>query len=246
VEKSLIQAYEGVAEKLGEYQGEEFALITSPRGTNEDNYVAQKFTRAVMGSNNIDVSSNLMPELKTVLGDVTGVQAATNPVMELENSKGFLVVSSNITEEQNVVAIPIKKAVKNGASLIVIDPRETELTRYSNLWLRPRPGTEVALIGGILKVIVDESLDDHQFLASRAEGLREFKNSLWEFDIIAVSDMTEVSHQDIREAARIFAKSRPASVLYSLETVPPELRDACVRGVINLAMVTGNVGKSSS
>lgn len=245
-ESTIVDALDQVASRLKEHKGNEFALIASPRGTNEDNYIAQKFARAVMSSNNIDISSNLRPELTPALGDMLGSRAATNSIWELEGSKCFLVVSSNITEEQNVAAIPIKKAVKNGAALIVVDPRETELTRFATVWLRPRPGAETALIGGILRTIVDESLDDHQFLADRCEGVRELKNSLWAFDLIRVSEITAIPQTEIQEAARIFANNGPAAILYALETLAPELRDACVRGLINLALVTGNVGKPSS
>ena len=96
----------------------------------------------------MDVSSNLRPELVPPLGDLLGYPAATNSIWELENSSCFLVVSSNMTEEQNVVAVPIKKALKGGATLIVIDQRETELASHAQIWLRPRPGSEAALIGG--------------------------------------------------------------------------------------------------
>ena len=163
-------ALDYVAERLGRYKGDQYGLLASSRGTNEDSYVAQKFARAVMGSNNVDVSFNLRPELVRPLGEMLGYQAATNSIWELEDAKCFVVVSSNMTEEQNVAAVPIKKAARAGTPLVVIDQRETELTRYASVWLRPRPGTETALIGGILRVIVDESLDDHEFLADRCEG----------------------------------------------------------------------------
>ena len=245
-ESSVEEALDSVAERLQGYKGEQFALIASPRGTNEDSYVAQKFSRAVMGSNNVDISSNLRPELVRPLGEILGYQAATNPIWQLTSSKCFLVVSSNITEEQNVAAVPIKMAVREGSSLIVIDPRETELTRYASVWLRPRPGSETALIGGMLRVILEESLDDHDFLIDRCEGLKELRNSQWAFDLIKVSALTGVPQAQIQEAARLFAQRGPSAILYALETVPPSLRDSCVRGLVNLALVTGNVGKPSA
>ena len=245
-ETSMVEAVDLVAERLAKYEGDRFALIASPRGTNEDNYIAQKFARAVMSSNNVDVSSNLRPELTPPLGDMLGYQAATNRIWELEQSKCFLVVSSNLTEEQNVVGVPIKKAVNARASLIVIDPRETELTRYADIWLRPKPGSETALIGGMLRVIIDESLDDHRFLADRCEGVQELKNSLARFDLIRVSAITAIPQDRIQQAARLFAGSGPCSVLYGLETLAAQLRDACVRALVNLALVTGNVGKPSA
>jgi formate dehydrogenase alpha subunit len=245
-EASSATALDLVAERLSQYKGDAFAILTSPRGTNEDAYIAQKFARAVMGTNNVNVSSNTRPELFPPLGDMLGVPAGTNSIWELEHSKCFLLVSSNITEEQNVAAVPIKMAVKGGASLIVIDPRETELTRYASIWLRPLPGTEAALIGGMIRVIVDESLDDHDFVADRCENFKGLRDSLWEFDLIKVSALTAIPQEDIQKAARLLAASGPCAFLYALETLAPELRDACVRAMVNLALVTGNVGKPSA
>ena len=240
------EALSFVAERLRGYRGDEYALIASPRGTNEDNYVAQKFARSVMATNNVDLSSNVRPELVKPLGRMLGLEAATNPIWELDNAGSVLVVSSNVTEEQNVAAVPVKRAARNGAKIIVIDQRETELTRYASLWLRPRPGSEAALIGGMLRVIVDESLDDHDFIADRCDGEREFKNSLWNLDLLKVELVTGIPREDIQDAARMFATTKPGAILYALETVEAEIREPCVTGLVNLALVTGNVGRPSS
>ena len=245
-ETTAIAALDQAAERLSQYKGDQFALLASPRGTNEDNYIAQKFARTVMGTNNVDVWSNTRPELMPPLEEMLGAQAATNPIWDLEGAKCFLVVSSNVTEEQNVVAVPIKKAVGNGASLIVIDPRETELTRYATRWLRPVPGSETALIGGMLRVIVDESLDDHDFLGDRCEDAKLLRDSLWQFDLLKVSALTSIPQAEIQEAARLLATSNPCAFLYALETLEPEQRDSCVRAIINLALITGNVGRPST
>ena len=245
-ETTWLDAVDVVADRLAQYKGDQYALVASPRGTNETNYLAQKFARTVMGTNNVDVSSNLRPELTPALGEMLGHPAATNSIWELEQSNCILVVSSNVTEEQNVVAVPVKKAVKNGAKLIVIDQRETELTRYATTWLRPKPGTETALIGGMLRVIMDESLDDHEFVADRCENMADLRNSLWKFDLIKVAEITALEQSEIQEAARIFAAGSPCSVLYGLETVALDLRDACVRALVNLALTTGNVGRPST
>ena len=245
-EASWHDALDAVAERLAPYRGDQFALIASPRGTNEDNYVAQKFARTVMASNNVDTSANVRPELVAPLEELLGYPAATNSIWELEHSSGFLVVSSNVTEEQNVVAVPIKKAVKRGAALIVIDQRETELTRYARMWLRPKPGTEAALIGGMLRVIIDESLDDHEFLATSCENVDDLTNALWDFDLLKVERVTGISPDQIQAAARLFASTRPAAILYALDTLPAQLREDCVRALVNLALTTGNLGKPSS
>lgn len=244
-EASWDEALDYLAERLPKHKGK-YALIASPRGINEEAYLAQKFARVVMGTNNVDLSSNLRPELTAPLGEMLGHQAATNPIWELERSKGFLVVSSNMTEEQNVVALPIKKAARAGAALIVIDQRETELTRYASLWLRPRPGSETALVGGMLRVIVDESLADAQFVGDRTSGADALRAAVAAFDLAKVEAATGIPQAKIQDAARRFAKAKPAAILYALETLPAAMRGDCVRALVNLALATGNVGKPSA
>ena len=245
-EVSWPDALDFAAERLARHKGDRYAIVVSPRGTNEDNYVAQKFARAVMGSNNVDVSSNLRPELTAPLRDMLGRPAATNPIWDLEQSKTLLVVGSNMTEEQNVIGVPIKKAVQAGATLIVIDQRETELARHAKVWLRPLPGSETALIGGMLKVISDEALGDHEFQRDSCDNLSEFKNSLWAFDMLKVERATGLSQDEIRVAARLFARTGPGAILYALETLAPELREDCVKALANLALITGNLGAPST
>ena len=244
-ESTILKAIDFTSGKLSQYSGTEFALIASQRGTNEDNYIAQKFSRVAMKSNNVNLSSNIRTDLITPLQKMLGFHAATNPIWDLESSKCFVIVSSNLTEEQNVVGVPIKKALKNGASLVVIDQRETEMTRFADLWIKPAPGSESMLIGGIIKVIFEESLDDHDFLLERCDNLKAFKDSLWAFDLVKVSTLTSVPAEDIRQAARMIASKGPASFLYALETLEPEYREYCTKAIINLALVTGNVGKPS-
>jgi predicted molibdopterin-dependent oxidoreductase YjgC len=242
------EALDLVAERLDEYKNGQYALIASPRATNEDAYIAQKFARAVMGTNNVDTASNTRPAMLTPLMDQLGYGAATNSIWELENSKRFLVVSSNMTEEQNVAAVPIKKAVlHDGATLIVIDQRETELARHAKVWLRPKPGSEAALIGGMIRAIWDQSLDDHDYLSRYVEDVQAFRNSIiQEFDLARVERLTGVAQDEIRTAAMSFAEEKPGAILYGLETLPVDLHEACSKALVNLALVTGNVGRASS
>ena len=113
-----------------------------------------------MGTGNVDLSVDHRSELVEPLARRLGAPAATGTLAELENAGCVLVVNANVTEEHNVAAIPIKKAHKAGGKLIVIDTREVELSRYADLWLRPYPGTERALVGGMLRVILDEGLQE--------------------------------------------------------------------------------------
>ena len=244
-EASWEEALALVAEQFAKYKGDQFAAIGSYRGTNEENYLLQKFTRVVMETNNVDHSSNLKPEMVEPLGKALGYLAATNPIWDLEDAKCILTVGTNTTEEHNVVAVPVKRAVKNCAKLIVIDSREVELTRYSTTWIRPRPGTDAIVLGGMLKVIVDEVLEDQIFLRDKCENLDAFKHSIWQFDLNKVEEITGVSQDEIRQAARIFAENSPAAIVYSLDTVPQLQRVDCVNAMVDLALLTGNIGKAN-
>ena len=239
------EALDFLSEKLEKYTNNDYALIGSSRGTNEDNYTAQKFARRVMKSNNINVSSNSRPSLVSALENAIGDDAATNTIWNLLNSEVILLVSSNITEEQNVASVPIKQAIAKGAKLIVIDQRETELTRYATKWIRPLVNSESNLIGGILRSILDQSLEDHDFATENCEGYDEFRNSLWNFDLVKVSEQTGIAQEEIVEIAQIFGKSESSSILYGLETVSNEHLDSTVKSLVNLSLVTGNIENKS-
>ncbi len=235
-----------IAEKLTYYKGHSFAALGSEKGTNEENYLLQKLVRSGMGTNNVDYSSNLKPEMIEPLMDALGYQAATESIWDLEKSECILVLGTNVTEEQNVAAVPIKRAVQNGSNLIVIDPREVELTRYASIWLRPKPGTDAIVVAGLLRVIVDEVLEDEQFLKDNCENLDSLKNSLWRFDLNKVEDVTGIAKDDIRNAARMFAGSGAASIIYALDTVSRAQYRDCASAVVNLALITGNMGKQGA
>ena len=196
-----------------------------------------------MGTNNVDHSSNTRPEMAQPLEESLGYQAATNPIWDLENAGCILTMGTNATEEHNVAAVPVKRAVRNGAKLIVIDPREVELTRYATMWVRPLPGTDAVLVGGMLRVIMDEVLEDEDFLRDSCEDVDALKNSLWRFDLKKVAEATGISEEEIREVARTFAQNGPAAILYALDTVAASSRVDLVKALSNLALMTGNIGK---
>ena len=107
-----------------------------------------------------------------------GLSGSTNNITSLEKSKNFLVVNGNPTEEQNVLAVPLKKSVRNGSDLVVIDSRQTELTRLATLWLNPKPGTEILLVSAISRVIIDESLENQEFIINNVNGIEDYKRNM--------------------------------------------------------------------
>ena len=241
------EALDLIAERLPAYKGDSFAMLVSPRATNEEAYLAQKFTRSVMETNNVDVVSNSRSEQVLPLGESLGIMAATGTIQDLEHAGCVLVVNSNMTEEHNVAAIPLKKAHRAGTlKLVVIDTREVELTRYADHWLRPYPGTEPLLVAGILRVIMDEALEDKEFVAASCDGWDALSHELGHIDLVRVQEATGVAQEAIRSVARLFATQRPGAILYALDNVPTEQRRALVQGLTDLALVTGNVGAPSS
>ena len=238
------EAIAAAAEGLAPHKGSTFALMANPRNTNEELYAAQKFARAVMGSNSVDVASNDRPGTVEGLQDVFGYFAGTMTTWELADSAAVMVVSANLTEEQNVIGVPIKRAVRAGTQqLIVIDSREVELTRYASLWLRPYPGTDPVLLGGLLRCIVDNGLADMEFVNERAEGWDDLVACLTPFTLNAVAAETGVPAASIEEAARLYAGSGSSALLLGGDGSVGGTRRTMSRMAAGLAIATGNVGK---
>ena len=237
------EALDFVAARLSQTKGPEFALLTSTNSTNEEHYLAQKFARIIMESNNIDHTSNTAPELVLGLEASLGYAAATNPIWELEQAGAILVFNANVTEEQNVAAVPIKRAARKQAQLIVIDSREVELTRYARLWLRPAPGAELLLLGALLRSVLDQGLADEAWLAENCESPATLNYALRSLDLDEVAAQTGVAAADIAAAARLYAQANAGAVVYGLDNIPPAHQRHCVLSLVNLALLTGNLGQ---
>ena len=241
VESSWDEALDLVAQRLAGYKGDSVALLAAGDSTNEELYVAQKFARVAMGTNNVDQSTNSCPELVEPLLETVGYAAATNSTWDLEHSRCVVVFNANITEEHNVLALPIKKAVKAGAKLVVIDPREVELTRSASIWLRPTPGTEVLVLGGLLKAIVDGGLMGDDWVGRHCEIPESLLQALNRIDMETLERETGVASSEITEAANDFAAG-PSAVVYGLDNVDRERRADCVNALTDLILLTGNLG----
>ena len=239
------EALELVAARLREYTPEEVAFIASAKCTNEENYVMQKFARAVLSTNNIDHCARLC-HAPSVAGLVQsfGSGAMTNSIDEIKDAACILAIGTNTTVSHPVIGLEIKKAVRNGARVIVANPREIDLCRFADLWLRLRPGTDVALLMGMMRVIVDEGLLDSSFIEQRCQDFDVFKASLSDFSLDFVEQITGVPSKDIAEAARLYATKKPATIiLYSMGITQHSHGTDNVLATANLAMLTGNIGK---
>jgi CheY-like chemotaxis protein len=173
-----------------------------------------------------------------------GSGAMTNSIDDLEKAQAFLVIGSNTTENHPIIGDRLKKAiVRQGVKLVVIDPRKIELTRYANVVLQASPGFNIPIVNALMHVILKEGLHDEPHIRERCEGFEEFAASLEDFSPEKVEALTGISAGSLREAARIYATSKPASILYCMGVTQHSQGTDAVRALANLAMLCGNVGK---
>ncbi len=170
----------------------------------------------------------------------------TNSISEIGDAACILAIGTNTTQAHPVLALEVVRAAKSGKKLIVANPREIPLCKFASIWLRQKPGTDVPLLMGMMKVILDERLADESFIKERTEDFEAFKESLKPFDLDYVEKITGVPREKIIEAARLYAMSRPASILYTMGITQHSHGTDNVMALGNLAMLTGNIGKPSS
>ena len=240
------EALELIADRLRPHQsaGEGFGLLAAHDSTNEELYLAQKFARHGMNTNNLDHSGNTQPAIAVELENVLGYPAATNSFWDLEKAGCILAFNTNLTESHNVAGVPVKRAARAGAPLIVIDTREVELTRYATLWLRPVPGAELVLLGAILKTILDEGLTDAAWLDEHTEGYDTLAYELERIDD-DLTAATGVPAEDIARAARLFAGADSGAIVYGMDNIPEAIHHDCVAALGDLALLTRNVGNAA-
>jgi len=241
------EALDLVADTLGGYKADELAVISSAKCTNEDNYIAQKFPRVVLGTNNIDHCARLC-HAPTVAGLVQsfGSGAMTNSIGEIGDARCILAIGTNTTEAHPIIGLEVKRAVGKGTKLIVANPREIDLVRFAHLWLQNKPGSDVALLMGMMRVIVDEDLLDQAFIEERCENFDAFRKSLKGFDLDFMERITGVAKDKLVEAARLYATDKPSTILYATGITQHSHGTDNVIATANLAMLTGNVGKPST
>ncbi len=242
------EAYDYIAEHLRAYKekfgADSIAGISSARCTNEENYLMQKFIRAVVGTNNIDGCARVCHS-PTALGmQVTfGTGAATNSIKDLEVTDCMMVIGANPTEAHPVTGARIKQAAMSGKTLIVIDPRRTELARYADYHLALRPGTNVAVLNMMMYYIISEGMVDQGFVDQRTEGYEAFKKEILGLDLDKLEAVSGVKRELVREAAIAYASAPNAMSFHGLGVTEHKQGTFTVIQIADLAMMTGNIGR---
>lgn len=224
---------------------ESIAVLGSARATNEENYLAQKFTRVVLGTNNVDCCARVChTPSAAAMKMMIGTGAMTNSFDDIEKARTIILCGANPSENHPIPGARIKQAViKNGTKLIVIDPRKTELTEYADVHLQLRPGTNILMFNALAHAIIDEGLTNPAFIASRVEEFDEFKAFVSDYSPEAVSERCGVDAELIRKAARIYATDTPSMAMHGLGMTEHFQGTEGVMSIVNLALLTGNIGK---
>lgn len=218
--------------------------IASDRSTNEDIFAFQKFMRVALGTDNVDQSATLCHSPSAaMLSWATGAGAATNPMADLSNARTILLVGSNTDAAHPVLGAQIRRAARDGAHLILVDPRRLEMGRFAELNLNLRPGTDVVLFSAMARHILDQGWENRAFIEARTENFQAWRESLEPFTIEFAARVTGLTPDAIREAARLYATQGPSVILWTLGITEHENGSDNVSSLVHLALLTGNVGR---
>lgn len=229
---------------LKEHGPDSIGVLGSARGTNEENYLAQKFARVVLGTNNVDCCARVC-HAPTAAGMkmMLGTGAATNSFDDIEKASAFIICGCNPTENHPIVGARIKQAVLKGARLIVIDPRETELTQYADFHLQLHPGTNIPLLHALAHVIHTEGLCDDEVLRERVSDVEAYAKFIHAWTPERAATICGVAAEDICSAARMYADAASAMSFHGLGVTEHGQGTEGVMCLVNLALLTGNFGR---
>ncbi|WP_163832487.1 formate dehydrogenase subunit alpha [Spartinivicinus ruber] len=250
------EALQFAADKLSSIQHTygrgSIGAITSSRCTNEETFLVQKLVRAVFGNNNVDTCARVCHSptgygLKMTLGESAGTQTFAS----VKYADVVMVIGANPTDGHPVFGSQLKKRLREGAKLIVVDPRQIDLVKSPHIQaahhLKLRPGTNVAFINAMAHIICTEGLHNPSFIAKRCDT-EAFKQ--WQTFISNerhspenTQDITGIPAEELRQAARLYAKANNGAIYYGLGVTEHSQGSTMVMGIANLAMLTGNVGR---
>lgn len=242
------EAYDFIAVKLKDilqnHGPDAVAGISSARCTNEENYLMQKFIRAVVGTNNIDCCARVCHS-PTALGmqKTFGTGAATNSIEDLKHTDCILVIGANPTDGHPVTGAKMKQFAMKGKTTIVVDPRRTELAKYATYHLALKPGTNVALLNMMLYYIISENKVSSTFVETRTNGFEEFKNYILDLNMDELEKITGVDKNLVKEAAIAYATAPKAMSFHGLGVTEHTQGTHTVMLIADLAMLTGNIGQ---
>jgi len=217
-------------------------FLNSPRCSNEESYLLQKFARTVIGTNNVHHGGPLHRQntIQTLI-EMIGVPAATNSIGELEKSEAIIVDGIDLGRQLPTIGGRVIRAKLNGAKLIVTGSRRHRVAEQADYFLQIKPDTDLLLYGAMAKVIVDRGLVDYRFVRQHCHGFEAWLQTIQDFNLLAAADRCGIEVELIENAAIAYARARSAAILYSTGVEARGVEP--IQALVNLALLTGNVGR---
>lgn len=249
-EASWDEALDLVANKLKEVSDDDpnkVGFYACARSPNENIYITQKLARVACGTQNVDHCARICHG-PTVAGLATtfGSGAMTNGFDSIKEADYIFCIGSNNMEAHPLFGRKLIQAQKNGAKLVVLDPRYTPTAKIADEYVQFKTGTDVALMNAMIKVIIDNDLQDNEFIKNRTKGFDELKETVQKYDLETVSEITHIAPEVIEELAIEYAKADKAAIVYSLGITEHSHGADNVMSTANLAMLTGNIGREGT
>jgi formate dehydrogenase major subunit len=239
------EAFDLITSKLKKAGPNEFGLLASGKNTNEDAYVLQKFTRVVMGTNNVEYCGRLCHSSTAAgLGPTVGSGVMPISQMDIEKADCIFLVGINLKETFPLMAMRAMRAKKNGAKIIVMDPRKTVTAReLADIHLQLEAGTDVLVLNSLMKIIIEEELEDKEFVESRTTGIEALREHLGSLDLKEMSDITGISVSKLDKTARMLAKAKTCCVLYNQGLNQHTTGSDGIKALATLALINGQYGR---
>ncbi|WP_076610198.1 formate dehydrogenase subunit alpha [Natronorubrum thiooxidans] len=236
-----------LSELTDEYGTDSIACFASSKCTNEENYLMQKFARQVLGTKNIDNCARLChSSTVAALKQTVGYGAMTNRIEDVANTDCYLITGSNTTESHPVLATRIKQNVRDGADLIVFDPRKIGIAEHADQYTRVEPGHDVAWINGLIRYVIQHDLHDEAFIADNTHDFDELKRKVEPFTPDEVERLCGVDPADLASAAETIATADTCVFGWAMGMTQHAHGTQNVLALANLALVTGHLGKPNA
>jgi formate dehydrogenase major subunit len=251
-EASWDEALDLVARKFAEIKAkngpDSLAFVSSSKCTNEESYLMQKLSRAVIGTNNMDNCSRYCQAPATQgLFRTVGIGGDSGSIRDIENAGLVLIIGSNTAESHPVLATRVKRAHKlRHQKLIVADLREHEMAKRADLFFRPKPGTDMVWLSAVTRYLLDNGMADTQFLNKWVNGLDEYQKSLAPFTMEFASRTCGLSEDLLKNAAHMIAEANGVCVLWAMGVTQHSMGSDTSTAISNLLLVTGNYMKTGS
>ena len=244
-ESSWEEALGLVATKLqevkGKYGAQAIAGITSSRATNEENYLFQKWMRACIGTSHLDNGARLAsgPVLYGMLAS-TGSPAMTHSMDDVARSDLILLIGADVYSDNLIFSNKMREAMRvNNAKIILVDPRRTQWEKWANLWLRPRPGTDIVWINGLIRLLIEQGISSKEFIGAKTEGFEAMRSSVEKSTPGVVQEATGILPSELEAMAKLYAAAKKRAIVFGSGVAQHANSTETVKALCNLALLTG-------